>query len=150
METDMYTKLFIASAALLLAAPAGADVPDRVDFTVSPAQKAPGLVQLRLSYRTPQSRSDNSRPIALAELQGLTAAQLAASGGGPARFRIVRDAGVLDCDGIFRSGRGTGTCRFAANQAYAGELAKRGIARPTADQRSSSRCMAAISSWPTN
>lgn len=131
----MIAKLFIAAAALLVAAPAGADVPERVDFTMSPMPKAAGQVQLRLSYRTPNSRSDNSRPFALAELQGLTAAQLAAPGGGPARFRIVRDAGRLDCEGVVRSGRATGSCRFAPHAAYAGELAKRGIARPSADQQ---------------
>ena len=131
----MLKKLLIASTALLLAAPAGAQVPDRIDFIVSPTQKAPGKVQLALSYRTPKSRSNNNNPIALAELQGLSAAHLASPSGGPARFRIVRDAGSLDCDGIFRNGRGTGDCRFAPSAAYASELAKRGISRPTADQQ---------------
>ncbi|MBA4094753.1 MAG: hypothetical protein C0489_11795, partial [Candidatus Accumulibacter sp.] len=131
----MLKTLLIASTALLLAAPAGAQVPDRIDFTVSPTQKAPGKVQLALSYRTPKSRSNNSSPIALAELQGLSAAQLASTSGAPARFRIVRDAGSLDCGGIFRNGRGTGDCRFAPSSAYAAELAKRGIARPSAEQQ---------------
>lgn len=130
----MYAKLILASAVLLLAAPAGADVPDRIDFSVAPTSKTPGLVQLRLSYRTANSRSDDSRPIALADLQGLTAAQLAAPAG-PVRFRIARDAGALDCDGMMRNGRGSGDCRFTPNQTYAGELARRGIARPTADQQ---------------
>ncbi|MDO9488369.1 MAG: hypothetical protein Q7J32_08345 [Sphingomonadaceae bacterium] len=131
----MLKKLLIASTALLLAAPSGAQVPDRIDFTISPTQKTPGMVQLELSYRTPKSRSNNSNPVALAELQGLTAAQLASTSGGPARFRIVRDAGSLDCDGIFRGGRGTGDCRFAPNPGYAAALAKRGIGSPGADQQ---------------
>ncbi len=131
----MMKKLLIATTAFFLAAPSGAEVPDRIDFTVTPAQKRPGAVQLQLSYRTPDSRSRHSRPVALADLQGLTAAQLAASAGGPARFRIARDAGVLDCDGMFRNGRGSGDCRFAADRAFADALAKRGIGRPTSDEQ---------------
>lgn len=131
----MSKKLLIATTAFFLAGPAGAQVPDRVDFTVAPTQKMPGTVQLQLSYRTPDSRSNQSRPIALVELQGLTAAQLAAPANGPARFRLVRDAGTLACDGMFRNGRGAGNCRFAADRSFADALAKRGIGRPTSDQQ---------------
>ncbi len=131
----MLKKLLIASSGLLLATPAQAQIPDRIAFTVAPTQKSAGEIQLELSYRTAKSRSNNSRPIALAELQGLTAAQLASTSGRPARFRIVRDAGSLECDGIFRNGRGTGDCRFAANAGYAAALAKRGIGNPSAEQQ---------------
>lgn len=125
----------IASTALLLAAPGAAQLPDRIAFSVTAREKTPGEVRLQLSYRTARSRSSDSNPVALAELQGLTAAQLASPSGGPARFRLVREAGSLDCDGVIRNRRGTGDCRFAPTVGYAGELARRGISRPTAQQQ---------------
>lgn len=131
----MLKKLLIVSTALLLAVPGSAQLPERIDFTVSPREKNDGKVQFALSYRTPRSRSTHSNPIALSELQGLTPVQLAAASGGPARFRIVRDAGTLDCDGIFRNGRGTGDCRFAPNAGFAAQLARRGIGAPNAEQQ---------------
>ena len=130
------TLLATTSMLLTLAAPAAqAAVPERIDFTIAPSAKTADAVQLELSYRTGRGQSRNSGPIALRELQGLSAAQLASTSGTPVRFRLVRDAGTLDCDGVVRQQRGTGDCRFAANPAFAGELARRGIARPTADQQ---------------
>jgi hypothetical protein len=130
----MLKKLLIASAALGLAAAAGAEVPASIDFTVAPTRSSPRDVQLGLSYRTPRSNSHHSNPVPLAQLQGLTVAQLQ-SAGAPARFRLVRDAGSLDCDGIFRQGRGTGDCRFVPAAGFAQQLARRGIASPTEDQQ---------------
>ncbi|MFC3711796.1 hypothetical protein ACFOMD_04390 [Sphingoaurantiacus capsulatus] len=130
----MSKKLMIALAALMLVSPAAADVPERLDFSVSPS-KRDGQVQLSLRYRTDRSDSRHSRPVPFADLQGLSAAQLASTSGGPARFRIVREAGSLDCNGVFKGGRGTGDCRFAPNAGYAAQLAKRGIGAPTEDQQ---------------
>ena len=131
----MMKKLIIALAALWLAAPATAALPARIDFTLAPTRAPSDKVQLELSYRAGRGESRHSRPIPLRTLQGLAAAQLAASAGAPIRFRLVRDAGALECDGVARGGRGTGSCRFAANAAFATALAKRGIARPTGDQQ---------------
>lgn len=131
----MLKKLLFASTALLLSAPGAAQVPDRIDFAISPTQKALGKVQLELSYRTPKSRSRHSRPVPLAELQGLAAAQLSSTSGAPARFRIVRDAGAIECDGVFRNGHGTGDCRFVPTPGLASALSKRGIGSPNAEQQ---------------
>lgn len=130
------TSLF--AAALLttgLSAIAIAAVPAKIDFEIEPTDKPSNSVQLELSYRTATSRSNHSNPIALAKLDGLSAGQLASSSGGPVQFRLVRDAGTIDCDGIARAGRATGDCRFAANAAFADELARRGVRRPSADQQ---------------
>ena len=120
---------------LALSGAALAAVPERIDFTIAPADEKPDAVQFELSYRTGRGTSQSSRPIPLAELQGLSRAQLASTSGTPVRFRLVRDAGTIDCDGVARQQRGTGDCRFAANPAFASELARRGIARPTLDQQ---------------
>ena len=128
--------LAASSIVLMLAGPSAAAVPERIDFTIAPTRTTSDGVQFGLSYRTARGgQSQHSRPVALAELQGLTKAQLASANGGPVRFRLARDAGTIDCEGIVRQQRGTGDCRFVANAAFTGELARRGVARPSADQQ---------------
>jgi hypothetical protein len=108
-----------------------------VEWTIGPAGSAAGgeMVQLALSYRTGGSgRSMNSGPYPLTELQGLTRAQLQSPQGSPARFRIVREAGMLDCNGVVRQARGTGECSFLADAAFATALERRGIGRPDLKQ----------------
>ena len=48
------------------------------------------------------------------------------------QFRLRRDAGTFTFEGVVRSGVGAGTFTFAADPNFAGELAKRGFAQPTA------------------
>jgi hypothetical protein len=104
-----------------------------IEWTISPRNGATNSVQLSLSYRTRGGHSMNSRPRELSELQGLTAAHLA-SAGGPAAFRIARQAGTLDCRGIAGGGRGAGECSFNGNPDYAAALERHGIGRPTPEQ----------------
>lgn len=104
-----------------------------IEWTMGPAgaKAGPDKVQLSLSYRTQgEGRSTNSRPHKLAELQGLSSEQLASSTGVQTRFRIVREAGTLDCSGIVRQARGTGECDFLPDAAFAANLERRGIGRP--------------------
>jgi beta-lactamase regulating signal transducer with metallopeptidase domain len=89
-----------------------------------------GTVHLRLVEVNSSSGSD----IPVDRLEGLTAAQLA-GGGGPVQFRLRRDAGVFNFEGVLRNGVGAGTFSFTADQNFPAELAKRGFARPTADEQ---------------
>ncbi len=127
-------KLMIAAAALMLATPGAADVPEKLDFSVGPSKRT-GHVQLQLGYRTDRSENRHSRPVLFSELQGLTGAQLTSATGGPARFRLAREAGSIDCDGVFKAGRGTGDCRFTPSAGYAAQFVKRGMGSPTPDQQ---------------
>src|SRR5918998_1583363 len=127
----MAWKPLIAIAAATLAASLAAapgDIGAPIEWTISPRQSdGDQRVQLALSYRHPGGgQNTNSRSYSLAELQGLSPAALASSQGTPARFRLVREAGTLDCDGIVRQGRGTGECSFAADARFAAELERRG------------------------
>jgi hypothetical protein len=61
----------------------------------------------------------------LAELQGLSPAQVA--GGGAVRFRIAREAGTIDCEGSFENGRGSGTFRFTGSQNFVAAMKSRGF-----------------------
>jgi hypothetical protein len=52
---------------------------------------------------------------------------------GPAKFRLKRDAGVFEFDGVLRRGAGGGTLEFVPSEAFVTELAKRGFEKPTRD-----------------
>jgi beta-lactamase regulating signal transducer with metallopeptidase domain len=91
--------------------------------------KTEGHVHLTLV----EFRSSHGTDVPLSELDGLTAAQLAA--GGPVTFRLRRDAGTFTFEGVARSGIAAGTFTFAPNAAFPGELAKRGFSAPTAGEQ---------------
>jgi beta-lactamase regulating signal transducer with metallopeptidase domain len=87
----------------------------------------PGVVNLRLS----EVNSSTGFNIALDRFDGLTAADLNGAGGS-VQFRLHRDAGTFRFEGVLRGGVAGGTYAFEANPAFAGELARRGYAAPTA------------------
>jgi beta-lactamase regulating signal transducer with metallopeptidase domain len=98
-------------------------------WEIRPA-KTPGLVHLRVVERN----NTHGRDVPIASLEGLTEAQLTGAGG-PVQFRVTRDAGTLQFDGVVRNGVGAGTFSFAPNPAFPGELVKRGFTRPTAREQ---------------
>jgi hypothetical protein len=134
----MIRKALIAAfaGAILAAPPAAAAEELPIEWSLSPRPgEASDIVQLSLRYQTPRGgRSENSGPRRLGDLQGLTAAHLASSGG-PAAFRIAREAGRLDCRGVAGGGRGAGECRFHPDPNFAAALERRGIGRPSIQQQ---------------
>src|SRR5688500_63935 len=68
------------------------------------------------------------------QLTGITRSQLT-SAEGPVRFQLVRDAGTFNFEGQIYRGRGNGSFSFVGNPRFGGELARRGYARPTAEQQ---------------
>ena len=138
------TLILAGSAAFLLPlADGGADLQpvasgeawDRaLTFTITPAEGAADRVQLSLRHGRGSRQSQYSRTIALSELEGIGSADLLAGDGGPVRFRVVREAGILDCSGTVRGMRGSGDCRFTPDEAFASELARRGIGRPDPEE----------------
>lgn len=50
---------------------------------------------------------------------------------GPVRFRLKRDAGVFEFDGVLRRGAGGGTFEFTGSDAFAAQLAQRGFGKPS-------------------
>lgn len=97
-------------------------------------ERADGKVQLTLSRRSSGNEWIHSHTRPLAQLAGLSMAQLGSEGGGPVSFRLERDAGTIDCEGVARRFRGTGDCRFAANPGFARELERRGHGSATEEQ----------------
>ena len=61
----------------------------------------------------------------LADLQGLTRKQ--AISGGTVTFRLVREAGTIECEGSFQIGKGAGTFHFTGNQAFVSAMRSRGF-----------------------
>lgn len=78
-------------------------------------------VHLRLGYRNAHSRWDWTSNQAVADLTGLTAAQLR-SMSTAVKFTLERDAGVFFCEGKMTLGVGGGTFRFAPSPSYASKL----------------------------
>jgi hypothetical protein len=89
-----------------------------------------GVVHLRLVEVNSQSGTN----VPLAQLEGLTTAQLSGTGG-PVQFRVRRDAGTFAFEGVFRNGVGAGTFTFAPDPNFPAEMAKRGFTRPTASEQ---------------
>ena len=89
-----------------------------------------GTVHLRLV----EANSSSGTNVPIARLEGLTASQLTGAGG-PVQFRVRRDAGTFTFEGVIRNGVGAGTFSFAPDPNFAGELAKRGFARPNAREQ---------------
>jgi len=75
-----------------------------------------------------QSESSNwGRNVPLAELRGLAAHQIAAAASTPVAFRIEREAGVFELNGVFQQGRGVGHFGFHPNRGFAATLRSLGV-----------------------
>src|SRR6185503_8958270 len=98
-------------------------------WEIRPSQTQ-GTVHLRLV----EVNSSSGTNVPIERLEGLTAAQLAGAGG-PVQFRVRRDAGIFTFEGVIRNGVGAGTFSFASDQNFPAELAKRGFARPSAEEQ---------------
>lgn len=97
----MRTTIFTAAFALLLVPASGtsqpASEPLAVDWTVEQRGEDAGKVQLQISRRTAKGHWMHGNTTALADLEGLSAADLASSTGTPVRFRMARESGTLEC-----------------------------------------------------
>lgn len=69
-------------------------------------------------------RNQHGSSFAYEDLQGLNRGSTL---NGKASFRLVREAGTIECEGIFVDGRGSGTFRFTRNQSYVDAMRSRGF-----------------------
>lgn len=79
------------------------------------------------------SFSQSSSDFPLDKFRGLTREQLMA-GGENVSFKLVRDAGTLDCRGWFKDGKGSGHFTFIASQSFVSEMLKLGYQRLSSEQ----------------
>ena len=83
-----------------------------------------GKIQLNFERRTAKGdRNQNGFSIPLDELQGLSRDQLQ---NGKVNFRLIREAGTVECEGLFSDGRGSGTFRFLPNPEFLSSMKTRG------------------------
>ena len=128
----MQMKLFkfisgIAAAVLVIAAGsflATAQSALTGTWEASVKEKSPDKIQLSLERKTEHGKNQNGSSYSLSELQGLSREQLS---NGRVSFRLVRDAGTIECEGTFVNGKGSGTFTFVPNRGYADAMRSRGF-----------------------
>jgi hypothetical protein len=81
-----------------------------------------GFANLRLNW---DDGTNWDRWVRISALRGTSAGQMASTG--PVAFRIAQDAGVLEFEGSFEGGRGSGRLRFHPNRAFAATLRSLGV-----------------------
>jgi hypothetical protein len=124
---------FALAAAFTVAIAAGtsANASDAFAGTWRINYESASTIDLELSYRNGHHSWDSGDTIAFdsGSFAGLTINDVK-SAKGDRHFRIVRDAGSLDCIGYFASGIGSGIFTFAPSTAFASGLEARGLGRP--------------------
>lgn len=80
-------------------------------------------IQLNFERRTDRGHNNFGQSFSYSDLQGLSRDQTAS---GKVSFRLVREAGTIDCIGVFANGKGSGTFTFTPNQAFVNGMASRG------------------------
>lgn len=84
-----------------------------------------GKIHISFERGIEKGRNQYGRSYRFEELQGLTRDQ--AVNGGKVNFRLVREAGTIECDGTFASGNGSGTFRFSPNMSFVAAMRSRGF-----------------------
>lgn len=69
-------------------------------------------------------RNETGSDLGFGDLQGLSRSQ---TSGGTVSFRLVREAGTIECEGTFANGKGSGTFRFVPDPGYVSAMRSRGF-----------------------
>jgi len=91
-------------------------------------------IQLGIRRTSANSNMSSSWTTPLAQLRGLTRAQLDSTGT-VTRFELVREAGTLRFDGFVQNGGGGGTFTFTPNPAFPGGLRALGYSAGLTDEK---------------
>lgn len=95
------------------------------EWTAETKKEKSDKIHLSFERKTERGgKNQHGSSFAYEDLQGLSrdAAQ-----NGKVSFRLVREAGTIECEGVFVNGRGSGTFRFAGNQSYVDAMRSRGF-----------------------
>lgn len=96
------------------------------DWKASVKSENPDKIYLSFERRTEKgSKNQMGSSYEYSALQGLTREQ--ASSSGAVKFSLVREAGMIDCEGSFQNGKGSGTFRFTANSNFISAMKSRGF-----------------------
>ena len=93
--------------------------------TRSEKQEKDGKIQLSFERNKGANHHNQfGSSFAYEDLQGLTREQ---AQNGKVSFRLVREAGTIECEGTFVNGKGSGTFRFTPDSGYLGAMKSRGF-----------------------
>jgi hypothetical protein len=90
----------------------------------SEKQDKDGKIHLSFERRTDNGRNQHGSSFSYSELQGLSREQ---TQNGRVNFRLVREAGTIECEGVFTNGKGSGTFRFTPDSGYVSAMRSRGF-----------------------
>jgi hypothetical protein len=103
------------------------------EWSASYKEKSPEKLHISFERKTNGGKNRNGSSYDLDELQGLSREQ---TQNGRVSFRLVREAGTIECEGSFTDSKGSGTFRFIPNRGYADAMRARGF---DFDKRTSDR-----------
>jgi hypothetical protein len=83
-----------------------------------------GKIHLSFERRTGNGSNQQGSSVAYEDLQGLTRDQMQ---NGKVSFRLIREAGTVECEGTFTNGKGSGTFRFTPDTGYVAAMRSRGF-----------------------
>lgn len=96
------------------------------DWTAEYKLETADKIQLSFSRKTENGKNQMGSKYALSDLQGLSLNQINASNE-RVKFTLVREAGNIECEGKFTSGKGAGTFRFMPNPQFISAMKSRGF-----------------------
>lgn len=82
-------------------------------------------IHISFERSTSNGKNNNGNSYKFDELDGLTREQ--AAKGGNVSFRLVREAGKIECEGAFDNGRGSGKFRFTPNMSFVTTMKSKGF-----------------------
>jgi hypothetical protein len=95
------------------------------EWTAEAKKEKSDKIHLSFERRTEKGgRNQNGSSFSYEDLQGLNRGE---TQNGKVSFRLVREAGTIECEGTFVNGRGSGTFRFTGNQSYVDAMRSRGF-----------------------
>lgn len=95
------------------------------EWTASTKQEKPDKIHISFERRHENGgKSQNGTSYVYSDLEGLSASQ---TQNGRVSFRLVREAGTIECEGTFTNGKGAGTFRFNPNRAFIDGMKSRGF-----------------------
>ncbi|MBC7899779.1 MAG: hypothetical protein H7070_06960 [Saprospiraceae bacterium] len=95
------------------------------EWTAETKKEKSDKIHLSFERKTEKGgRNQHGSSFAYEDLQGLNRGE---TQNGKASFRLVREAGTIECEGTFVNGRGSGTFRFTGNQAFVDAMKSRGF-----------------------
>jgi hypothetical protein len=96
-------------------------------WTASIDQKRPDRIYFSMTEGDGEWHSQSGMTMRLADVTGLTSAQVNAATMTPVRFELRREAGTAVFEGTYRNGKGAGQLSFTGNRGYIDALRALGV-----------------------